>query len=367
MKVYDYISFGLIFILATLLFLPSGITTTDGQNISYFTLALNYGSLNWSFYYFYFISFLFLTGITWALIYGRGKTPDQYSKVAFVWLTALVGWVVFYVKQRDFIEKIQPQMGLIMPSNNASGGIYFLAMLFGLLIILGQNYSAILSVRIKNKSLKLKQEEDLNTYIGNKERLYENTILLNPPWYASLTTPQRYKVVATGKELIISTSPLTIIPLSSIKDVQFWKGFGFPTTFDVNLRSGKVLKMAWAPENEAVPYSLPTTTSVFNVINKIVTKSQKGESIEAKDIEVKSKHPYLWSLSYLVVIIVGQILGGIAGLLCGFVIIFGLNKTWNNPTYKTSKKVLFSFLYVMLGVVVLAVASLLFSALFSNT
>lgn len=65
----------------------------------------------------------------------------------------------------------------------------------------------------------------------------------------------------------------------------------------------------------------------------------------------KPKKSQGWMLLYLALLIVGQRLAGIGGAMGGAFIAFGLNKVLRNPDYSKGKKVFYSILYSIGGIV----------------
>ncbi len=77
------------------------------------------------------------------------------------------------------------------------------------------------------------------------------------------------------------------------------------------------------------------------------------------DASMKSKKPMVWLIVYIVLIVVGQQLAGVGGIIGGAFIAFGLNRAIRNPAYSKGKKILFSVLYAIGGVAIALVIALL--------
>jgi len=68
--------------------------------------------------------------------------------------------------------------------------------------------------------------------------------------------------------------------------------------------------------------------------------------------ENSDKKKYLWSFLYLVLVIVGQQLAGIGGIVGAVIISFGIHRTCRNPDLSTTKKWIYSILYTIGGLIV---------------
>lgn len=65
----------------------------------------------------------------------------------------------------------------------------------------------------------------------------------------------------------------------------------------------------------------------------------------------KPKKPLNWMILYIALLVIGQKLAGIGGAIGGVFIAIGLNRVIRNPNYPKNKKILYSLLYTIGGIV----------------
>src|SRR3989344_7445821 len=263
-KTSDVVLISLIIGLAIIQF-TSPIAEINGNKITSFE-GLKYGDLHWSFYYFYFMSSVVLLGI---ILFFKKCLSKSYDLL--LWALAFIGILVFMIGMQGF--SAANSAGIKDDSTN--GVFSFFIVIVCCFIIIGKlfNQHQRSAKEIKEKML----TSDFKSAIKGKKILYENDILLNPPWnFTLITHPDPLKMAVTDKEIVISSSPLTRIPLSKIESVGL-NMFIATTLFafipvKIKCNDGSKYGLVYCPANKMAPFSLLENKEISHKLNQILKK-----------------------------------------------------------------------------------------------
>ncbi|MBM3232956.1 hypothetical protein FJZ18_02190 [Candidatus Pacearchaeota archaeon] len=100
--------------------------------------------------------------------------------------------------------------------------------------------------------------------------LYSNTVILNPKLTLSFKPIKPQKLVVTNKEILISTKPVTKIPISTIYKINM--NPILHAALRIHLKNGKKYKLIWAPTSIFVPYNILETQALCDDLNRIIYK-----------------------------------------------------------------------------------------------
>lgn len=352
-NVANVVLFFLIIGLATIQFtLP--FAEKEGEVLTSFE-ALSLLDMHWGFGYFYFMIFVLLLAIILFVISLKVETPKwcDFS----LWMVAFVGLLVFMIALQGFLDA-NPSLGI---DDNSKNGVFsYLLVGIALIIAVGRLY--IEYEKLAKKALEETLTPEFKRSIENKNILYENTIHLNPQWYVTIAHPDPLRMVVTDKEIIISSSPLTKIPLSSIAKITH--NSMYQTAFRIHCKDGRKYKILWGPANKTLPYSILETRDIKDNLNRIL----KGHRpLEKRKKMIDNKKSYMWSILYIALLIIGQALAGIGGMIGAFIISFGVHKVVRNPDLSTSKKWVYSILCTVGGLIVAFLVMLVFALILIGT
>ncbi len=183
--------------------------------------------------------------------------------------------------------------------------------------------------------------------VQDKQIVYESTVALDAPALLFKRQSPRKLVVADKTIYISGESPITI-PFSDIEKISFSYLLSAIRT-RVELTNGKVYKLLWySGEPSFFPYSIFETQVLAMNLKKLV--EGKVASITHNPHRTKSK-AFLELFLIIFPILIGFKLAGVGGLLGGFIIVFGINRTIRNIDFSASKKIIYSVLYLVGGVV----------------
>ncbi len=309
MKKHDYVVLVIIFVLFVCQFITP-FSSYHGEKLTSFTANLNYFNLHWSFNYFIFTICILLSAVT--LLLTSIKSRKGILQVNWLWLLGILGSFIFWFGQDNFLGRKQTFSEANLPLIS-----FFLYDLLILVQFLGE-----FSLRSKVKEMRAESEE-LKVLLKNKNVQYESTVLVNPPFWTGITHPDVYKLSLTDDEVIIGTKNPIIIPYKSIEDIKFNKYIGFSVsspllaTIKITTDSQKEYRIAWSSFNESIPYSVFQTDQIFQALKS----ATKGEKVRAA-----SKYMYVLSILYVVLLVAGQMLGGIIGIVGAIILCLGLQR-----------------------------------------
>jgi len=239
------------------------IAEKDGTNINSFQ-ALQYNSYHWAFNYFYFIILVAVLGIILLFLSKKKEISCWYD--FSLWTLSFIGLLTFMIALQGFLKKTT---SLGIQDNALNGVVSFFIIGICAFIAIGKLFNQYEKIAEKTKEKML--TSDFKQAIKNKKIIYENTIHLNPKWYVTMQHPDPIKMAVTDKEIIISSIPLTKIPLQNVKSVTL--NSLYQMALRVNCKDGKKYKIMWAPANKAAPYILLETQDIKENLNRILKKA----------------------------------------------------------------------------------------------
>jgi hypothetical protein len=235
-------------------------TITAFQGIQY----INY---SWTFSYFYFIILLSLLQAMLNIMHSKKKFPYKYD--FSLWGISFIGLFIYMIALQGFLN-LNSLLGIKDYAANAVG--VFLIIFIYIFMLIEK-----LNIDFKEIGEKIKANmitKEFKKEINNEKILYEENILLNPKWNFIFTRPTPIKMAITEKNVLFSSNPITIIPLSNIKEIKlnkFIASYLFEyVPLEIKCYNGKVYRILWAPLNEMDSFSLQKNKKLKGNIENLV-------------------------------------------------------------------------------------------------
>lgn len=233
-------------------------------NITAFNAALEYGNVHWTFSFIWIIFALIIAIFVFlglGIKKGYGK-PYQY-------LSFLAGGGAFInIMVLAFLQNFLDGGGYPgLNDHSGNGLITFFAFAF-LFFIPMARWNTHTEETIKT----LLNTKELDNYLKDKKVIYEDTILLNPGFWDTVKHPDPVKIVATDKEFVVGSQPLTIIPFKSIADMKFNPAYNMK--IKIATHDGRIFKVIWGPIEKYAPYHVMATNQLYGNLQKIIEENK---------------------------------------------------------------------------------------------
>jgi uncharacterized membrane protein len=237
----------------------------QGKEVDAFYANMQYSNIHWGMNYFIFIIIIGVIGFLLALLTVINKHKLTYWYDFTIWFIGFAGIIGIMASLQSFFKENQ-NLGIKENSTNA---------LYSVLIVILALFISITNLYYEYKSKGKKHTEEsytseLKNVIKDKPILFKATVLLNPEFELVYIPPHPVLLLVTNNEIVISTSPLIIIPFKSIKNFEPpIRGIDGKPSFSIVCENGETYDIIWAPENRLSPYNFDKTLEIYNNIEKI--------------------------------------------------------------------------------------------------
>jgi len=240
------------------------------KSINAFNANTQYYNIHWGMNYFIFIMLIALIGFLLSILTLLNKHNFTYLidlSIFSLGFAIIIG--VMASLQSFFRENIE-----LAIKENSQNALYSLSVIIPLMFISIINLYQEYKIKGERHIEKLYTPE-LKRKLKDQIILLESTILLNPDIHSLSMQPPPTLLLATTKEIIISTKPLTIIPFEKIKNLeQPIRGIEGKPTFSIITEKGETYDLIWAPKNRIRTLNFDKTLELYENIEKIIRNNK---------------------------------------------------------------------------------------------